>query len=251
MCVPGGRGAALRPGRTRSAEGPGADQDPERPLPAAGLPGCQAGHRGRDPGGGRARPDHQGFGQRGGPERAAHRIRRRHGGSRPRPPSGGPVVSFPEVDSNGHAIFDVAIKNAFKNRLGRDASVVVVSISTTKMAAENYGIMGPVKAALDSSICFLAKSFSTFSNVRFNSVNPGLLKTSASAGIPGYADYYLYAEKLTLRKKGVTTPEFANAAAFLLSERASAINAQGIVLDAGMSVNYFDKDIMKRALRPD
>ena len=145
----------------------------------------------------------------------------------------------------------IAIANAFKDRLAPDASVVTVSISTTRMAAENYGIMGPVKAALDSTICFLAKSFSSFSTVRFNSVNPGLLKTSASAGIPGYADYYLYAEKLTLRKKGVTTQEVANAAAFLLSERSSGINAQGLVLDAGMSVNYFDKDIMRRSLRPD
>ena len=145
----------------------------------------------------------------------------------------------------------IAIANAFKNNLAPDASVVALSISTTKMAAENYGIMGPVKAALDSTICFLAKSFSPFSSVRFNSVNPGLLKTSASAGIPGYADYYLYAENLTLRKKGLTTQEVANAAAFLLSDRASGINAQGIVLDAGMAVNYFDKDIMRRALRPD
>ena len=145
----------------------------------------------------------------------------------------------------------IAVANAFKTILAPDASVVAVSISTTKMAAESYGIMGPVKAALDSTICFLAKSFSAFSNVRFNSVNPGLLKTSASAGIPDYADYYLYAESLTLRKRGVTTQEVANAAAFLLSERSAGINAQGIVLDAGMSVNYFDKDIMRRSLRPD
>ena len=145
----------------------------------------------------------------------------------------------------------IAISNAFKSILAPDASVVAVSISTTKMAAENYGIMGPVKAALDSTICFLAKSFSTFSTVRFNSVNPGLLKTSASAGIPGYADYYMYAERLTLRKKGVTTQEVANAAAFLLSERSAGIDAQGLVLDAGMSVNYFDKDIMRRAMKPD
>ena len=145
----------------------------------------------------------------------------------------------------------IAIANAFKNVLAPDASVVAVSISTTKMAAESYGIMGPVKAALDSTICFLAKSFSAFSTVRFNSVNPGLLKTSASAGIPDYADYYLYAENLTLRKKGVTTQEVANAAAFLLSARSSGINAQGIVLDAGMSVNYFDKDVMRRAMRPE
>ncbi|HEV8243478.1 MAG TPA: SDR family oxidoreductase [Nitrospirales bacterium] len=145
----------------------------------------------------------------------------------------------------------IAIANAFKNLLAPDASVIAVSISTTTMAAENYGIMGPVKAALDSTICFLAKSFSSFSSIRFNSVNPALLKTSASAGIPGYADYYLYAEKLTLRKKGVTTQEVANAAAFLLSKRSAGINAQGIVLDAGMSVNYFDKDVMRRAMKPD
>jgi enoyl-[acyl-carrier protein] reductase I len=36
-----------------------------------------------------------------------------------------------------------------------------------------------------------------------------------------------------------------------LSERSSGINAQGLVLDAGMSVNYFDKDIMRRAMKPD
>jgi enoyl-[acyl-carrier protein] reductase I len=145
----------------------------------------------------------------------------------------------------------IAVANAFKGHLANAASVVAVSISTTKMAAEGYSLMGPVKAALDSTICFLAKSFSAFSSVRFNSVNPGLLKTSASAGIPGYADYYLYSERLTLRKTGVATQEVANAAAFLLSERSSGINAQGLVVDAGMAVNGFDTDIVKRVLRPD
>jgi enoyl-[acyl-carrier protein] reductase I len=143
----------------------------------------------------------------------------------------------------------IAIANALKSNLDRNASVVTISISTTRMAAENYGYMGPVKAALDSSLCFLAKSFSAFSNVRFNAVCAGLLKTSASAGIPGYVDSYLFAEQLTLRKQALTTDEVANAAAFLLSPRSSGVNAQGIILDAGMSVNYFDKNVLKRALR--
>ena len=143
----------------------------------------------------------------------------------------------------------IAIANAFKDLLDVKASVVTISISTTKMAAEPYGFMAPVKAALDSTLCFLAKSFSSFSQIRFNSVNAGLLKTSSSAGIPGYLDYYLFAEQLTLRKKALATKEIANTVAFLLSERSSGINAQGIVVDAGMSVNYFDKDIIKKATR--
>ena len=113
------------------------------------------------------------------------------------------------------------------------------------MAAENYGYMAPAKAALDSTLCFLAKSFSAFSEIRFNSINPGLLKTSASSGIPGYIDSFLHAEKATLRKKALTTQEAANAAVFLLSERSSGINAQGVVLDAGMSINYFDQSLIK------
>ena len=139
----------------------------------------------------------------------------------------------------------IHLANVFKDLFDQKASVVTVSISTTRMAAENYGYMAPAKAALDSALCFLAKSFSTFSRIRFNSINPGLLKTSASAGIPGYIDSYLHAEKATLRKKALTTQEVANAALFLLSERASGINAQGLVLDAGMSINYFDQNLIK------
>lgn len=141
----------------------------------------------------------------------------------------------------------VAVANSVKALLAPDASVVTVSISTTRMASENYGYMAPIKAALDSSLVFLAKSFSQFSQVRFNAVSPGLLKTSASAGIPGYVDSYLYAEQATLRKAAVRTEEVAHAAAFLLSPRSSGINAQRIVVDAGMSTNYFDAELIRAA----
>jgi enoyl-[acyl-carrier protein] reductase I len=142
----------------------------------------------------------------------------------------------------------MALANALMDLLARDASVVTVSISTTRMASENYGYMAPVKAALDSSLAFLAKSFSRFSEIRFNAVAPSLLKTSASAGIPGYIDAYLYAEKVIPRRRALATDEVANVAAFLLSPRSSGMNAQQIVVDAGMSINYFDREIIRRVI---
>ncbi|MDR1612398.1 MAG: SDR family oxidoreductase [Planctomycetota bacterium] len=137
-----------------------------------------------------------------------------------------------------------ALANAFKDLFAREASVVAISISHTAMAAESYGYMAPIKAALDSSIAFLAKSFSRFSEIRFNAVNAGLLKTSASAGIPGYLENYLFAEKATLRKRPLETREVADLALFLLSPRSGGINAQRHVVDAGMSVNFFDREIV-------
>lgn len=140
----------------------------------------------------------------------------------------------------------IAISNALRPCLTPDASVVTISISTTKMASESYGFMAPVKAALDSSLAFLAKSFSNFSQVRFNAVGAGLLKTSASAGIPGYVDAYLFAEKAIPRKEGLRTQEVADTAVFLLSPRSAGINAQTLIVDAGMAINYFDREIISR-----
>jgi Enoyl-[acyl-carrier-protein] reductase (NADH) len=142
----------------------------------------------------------------------------------------------------------ISIANHFKELLARHASVVTISISTTRMAAENYGYMAPVKAALESSLCFLAKSFAVFSEIRFNAVCPGLLKTSASAGIPNYIDSYLFAEQATLRKRAIQTEEAANAAAFLLSPRSSGITGQCLVVDAGMGMNYFDAAIVAKTV---
>jgi enoyl-[acyl-carrier protein] reductase I len=142
-----------------------------------------------------------------------------------------------------------AVCNALKDCLLPDASVVTIGISTTRMASESYGYMAPIKAALESSLAFLTKSFSRFSEVRFNAVCAGLLKTSASAGIPGYVDSYLYAERIIPRKRAVETDEVAATAVFLLSPRSSGITAQQIVVDAGMAINYFDADVIASAMK--
>lgn len=138
----------------------------------------------------------------------------------------------------------VEMANALKDLFTPDASIVTVSISNTR--ATSYGYLGPIKAMLDATVPFLAKSFSEFSQIRVNAIGAGPLKTSASAGIPDYIDNYLFAEALTLRKKALETQEVANSAAFLLSPRSSGINATTLLVDAGMSCNYFDQNVVKK-----
>lgn len=137
--------------------------------------------------------------------------------------------------------------NQLKEVFSADASIVTMSISTTRMASENYGYMGPIKAALDASVVFLAKSLSQDASpaIRVNAVGAGLLKTSSSAGIPGYIDAYLYAERVIPRKTPLATREAADVIAFLLSGRSSGINAQTVIVDAGLSINYFDREVVR------
>ncbi len=145
----------------------------------------------------------------------------------------------------------VELANAFKPHLHNEASVVSISISSLTITAENYGYMSPIKASLDASVRYLAKSFSADTKIRFNTVNPATLKTSASAGIPGYLESYLFSEKLTFRKEALKTQEVADAVVFLLSERSSGMNGTSMVLDQGMGINYFDSEVVKLAMRPE
>ena len=68
----------------------------------------------------------------------------------------------------------VTMAQALRESFYKDASIVTVSISSTK--ATSYGYMGPIKSALETSVAFLAKSFSEFSNIRVNAVCAGPLK---------------------------------------------------------------------------
>ncbi len=145
----------------------------------------------------------------------------------------------------------VELANALKPYLAHNASIVTIGISSLAVTPDNYGYMGPIKAALESCSRFLAKSFSADSEVRFNVIGAGPLKTSASAGIPGYLESYLYAEKLTFRKRNLATQEVADATLFLLSERSSGLNGTTLVIDAGLGANFFDKDVIRLAMRPE
>ena len=145
----------------------------------------------------------------------------------------------------------VELAHALKPHLAHHASVVTIGISSLAVTPDNYGYMGPIKAALESCSRFLAKSFSADTEVRFNVIGSGPLKTSASAGIPGYVESYLYAGKLTFRKRNLETQEVADAALFLLSERSSGLNGTTLVVDAGLGLNFFDKEVIRLAMRPE
>ncbi len=147
------------------------------------------------------------------------------------------------VDVSCFSLIDMV--GRLRDLLAPGAAVVTISISTTRMAADNYGYMAPIKAALDSSVVFLANALGKERSIRVNAVGAGLLKTASSAGIPGYVDSYLFAEKTIPRGRSLETREVADVATFLLSPRASGINGQTVVVDAGMAGNFFDRKIVR------
>ena len=118
---------------------------------------------------------------------------------------------------------------------GRPGSIVTLSYLGAERAMPNYNVMGLAKASLEACVRYLAASLGPKGN-RVNAISAGPIKTLAAAGIGGFSRILGYVEKNAPLRRGVTSEEVGNTAAFLLSDLASGITGEVIYVDAGFNV---------------
>jgi len=117
---------------------------------------------------------------------------------------------------------------------GRPGAIVTLSYLGAARAIPNYNVMGLAKASLEAAVRYLAASLGP-SGIRVNAISAGPIKTLAAAGIGGFSKILHFVEKNAPLRRGVSTEEVGNAAAFLLSDLASGITGECIYVDAGFS----------------
>ncbi|MDD2713325.1 MAG: enoyl-ACP reductase FabI [Simplicispira sp.] len=99
-------------------------------------------------------------------------------------------------------------------------------------AVPHYGLMGPVKAALESLTRYMAMELGE-QGIRVHAVSPGPILTRASSGIASFDDLMANAVAKSPLKRLVTLPEIANLCAFLCTDAASGMTGQTIYVDGG------------------
>jgi len=100
---------------------------------------------------------------------------------------------------------------------------------------ENYGIMGPVKAALEASVRYLATELGP-KGIRVHAVSPGPLATRAASGIP---DFDALMERVATRapaRRLVTIEEVGAACVFLSTQYAAAMTGETLYVDGGYHI---------------
>ena len=111
-------------------------------------------------------------------------------------------------------------------------SVLTLTYLGSDRVFPHYNVMGVAKAALESSVRYLAASVGP-KNIRVNAVSAGPIKTVAARGISGFSDILkVYPERAPLRRN-VETAEVAESAAFLLSDAGKGITGEVLMVDAG------------------
>src|SRR6476646_10156351 len=111
-------------------------------------------------------------------------------------------------------------------------SILTLTYLGSDRVFTNYNVMGVAKAALESSVRYLASDLGP-KNIRVNAISAGAIKTLAAAGISGFSSMLqVYRDRAPLRR-GVDQSEVADTAVFLLGPGARGITGAVGMVDAG------------------
>lgn len=112
-------------------------------------------------------------------------------------------------------------------------ALVTMSYYGADKVVNNYNLMGPVKAALESSVRYMAKELGE-KDIRVIAVSPGPLRTRAASGIGHFDELIDMAMSRTPGHRLVDIAEVGRAVAFLVSGGASGMTGDVIYVDAGL-----------------
>ncbi len=114
-------------------------------------------------------------------------------------------------------------------------SIVTLSYLGGERVVQGYNVMGVAKAALESSVRYLASDLGP-QGIRVNAISAGPINTLAARGISGFTQILgVVAERAPLRRN-IEPDEVASTALFLVSHLASGITGEVIHVDAGYHV---------------
>lgn len=111
-------------------------------------------------------------------------------------------------------------------------SMVTMSYQGAAEAIPHYGLMGPVKAALESLVRYMALELGA-KGIRVHAVSPGPILTRAASGIEDFDNLMAQARSESPLGRLVTLKAIGSLTTFLCSDAASGMTGQTIYVDAG------------------
>jgi len=114
-------------------------------------------------------------------------------------------------------------------------SILTLSYYGAEKVISNYNVMGVAKAALESSVRYIAADLGTL-GIRVNAISAGPIKTLAASGIKDFRSMLKFSHENSPLKKNVNIFDIGNTAAFLISELSQCITGEIIYVDSGYHI---------------
>lgn len=129
----------------------------------------------------------------------------------------------------------IAMAQRVRPLMPNGGSILTMTYYGAEKVMPRYNIMGVAKAALESSVRYLANDLGR-EGIRVNAISAGPIKTLAAAGITGFRDMLKFAERSAPLGRLVTPEDVGNSALWLCSDLASAVTGEVVYVDAGYNI---------------
>lgn len=113
--------------------------------------------------------------------------------------------------------------------------LLTITFYGSEKVVEDYNLMGPVKAALECSVRYMAAELGP-KRIRVHALSPGPLKTRAASGIDRFDELLERTRARTPERRLVSIEDVGNLAAFLVSDGAAALTGNVEYIDAGYHI---------------
>ena len=116
--------------------------------------------------------------------------------------------------------------------MSNGGAIVTLSYDGSQRVVPNYNVMGVAKAALESSVRYLAADLGG-QNIRVNSLSAGPMKTLAMAGISGGKGMLKWSDKNSLMQRNINLEDLGKSGLYLLSDLSSGVTGENHYVDCG------------------
>jgi len=124
------------------------------------------------------------------------------------------------------------IANEAHKMMPNGGSMLTLTYDGSQKFIPNYNVMGVAKAALESSVRYIAADLGD-AGIRINALSAGPMKTLAMAGISGGKDMMKWSEKNSLMLRNISLDDVGKSGLYLLSDLSSGVTGEVHYVDCG------------------
>jgi enoyl-[acyl-carrier protein] reductase I len=129
----------------------------------------------------------------------------------------------------------VALCKAFQPHFSPGGSIMTMTYYGSDKVVPSYNVMGVAKAALESSVRYLARDFGP-QGVRVNAISAGPIRTLAAAGVAGFKTLYKRFQDFAPLQQEITIEDVGGTAVYLASDLSAKTTGEVIFVDSGYNI---------------
>ena len=130
----------------------------------------------------------------------------------------------------------IAMAKRAEPLMNHGGSITTLSFYGAEKVVDHYNVMGPVKAALEASVRYLAHELGP-KGVRVNAISAGPVSTRAASGIDHFDELVAEAAAKAPLHRPISSDEVGRAALMLASPLSSGVTGEVVHVDAGFHVD--------------